>query len=894
MIPSHLRTEYFHQPLGLTVEKPRFYWQLPPERRGVRQTAYQIQVSTKSDGLEKGADAWDSGRVESDASVHIVYAGKKLASRTRYYWRVKVWDEKSVESSWSEVTWFETGLYDGDWSADWIMSPIVGGPKFSPAVPALRRDFDVKSKVASARLYISAMGLFEAHLNGKRVGDEYFGPGWTDYRKTIQFRVYDVTSMLQPGANALGVLLGDGWFCGFTGNTFNRQFYGDRPSLLVQLEIRFADGSLQTVVSDDSWKTTASPILSSDFFVGEQYDARLEMLGWSEPKFDESKWNSVLLQDKPSAKMRFSANPPVRAVKELSPIAPAKPGYSWNSTTYVFDLGQNMVGTVRLKFRAKRGQTLTIRYAEMLNPDGTLYTTNLRSAKSTDFYTFKSDQEETFEPRFTFHGFRYVSVSHIDYMPEKDAVTGIVLMSDTPPTGDFNCSDELVNQLQHNIQWGQRGNFLEVPTDCPQRDERLGWTGDAQVFVRTAAFNMDVAGFFTKWAQDLRDAQEADGRIGPVIPNVDPNTGADGGPAWADAEVICPWTIYLCYGDERILEEHYESAKKFVSYLEKGAVDHIRSHPDGKLWGGFGDWLALDGSGQTDGITPKDLIGTAFFHYSVSLMGRIAHVLKHQDDVHYYAELAKKIKEAFCRRFLTQDNLMIGQTQTCYVLALQFGLLPEASRPAVVKLFTDHVKAKGDHLATGFVGTSYVPHVLTHAGHLDVAYKLLLQKTFPSWLYAVTQGATTIWERWDGWTQDKGFQDPGMNSFNHYAYGAVGEWLYSTVAGLGIDIAKPGYKHCALRPHPGGSLTHASATLETLYGKLSSSWKIADGKFHLQVTIPPNTTATLQLPSRQNEAVQEGGRAVAQSEGVTVADWHNNVATYHLPAGTYDFTSVMP
>ena len=470
MNPIDLRTEYFHQPLGLNVEPPRFSWRLAPSRRGLRQTAFQIQVSTKED-LNASADSWDSGRVESDASILIAYAGKSLAARTRYFWRVKIWDEFGAESSWSAITWFETGLEEKDWRAQWIKSWIVGGTKFSPPVPAFRRGFDLKDgKIASARLYISARGLFEAHLNGQRIGNEYFSPGWTDYRKTIQYRVYDVQTLLRPGANAIGALLGDGWYCGYTGNTFNRQFYGDRPSLLAQLEIRYADGSVETIVSDTSWKTTASPILNSDFFVGELYDARLELGAWTEAGYDDKNWSSPLLEDKTSATLSISASPPVRAVMELSPIAPPVPkNPSWNRAGFVFDLGQNMVGTVRLKLSGTRGKTITIRYSEMLNPDGTVYTTNLRSAKSTDYYTLKGDGEEIFQPRFTFHGFRYVSVEDIEFTPTVETVTGIVLMSDTPVTGSFTCSDPLINQLQKNIQWGQRGNFLEVPTDCPQR-----------------------------------------------------------------------------------------------------------------------------------------------------------------------------------------------------------------------------------------------------------------------------------------------------------------------------------------------------------------------------------------------------------------------------------------
>ncbi len=899
MIPFNLRTEYFSQPLGLDVVRPRFAWQLPAARRGLSQSAYQIQVASDRGSLvrDEEPDLWDSDRVESDASLHVPYGGRELQSRMSCFWRVKFWDEKGQSSDWSEINSWEMALLQPeDWKAKWIQSLIVGGPKVSPAVPALRRAFDLPEKsVARARLYVSALGLHETYLNGQRIGLEAFSPGWTDYRKTIQYRTYDVTGFLRAGENCLATLLGDGWFCGVTGNFDKRQYYGDRPAFLAQLEVFFQDGSRQDLTTDAEWKTTASPIVSSDFFMGESYDARLELGAWTMPGYEDGAWSTVGLREKPTGQLRVSASPPVRPIMELKPVAePVRFGPSYAGKTFVYDLGQNMVGVARFRFRGQRGQTVTIRYAEILNRDGTVYTDNLRSAKSTDYYTFKSDQEETYQPHFTFHGFRYVEIGAFEQSPGIDAVTGIVLHSDMEVTGSFETSDPLVNQLQHNIQWGQRGNFLDVPTDCPQRNERLGWTGDAQVFVRTAAFNMDVAGFFTKWARDLRDAQKEDGRVPMVAPNCDDNPKVDGGPAWSDAHVICPWTIYLCYGDKRILEEHYDSAKRFIQCLEAGSVNLIRSHPDGPLWTGFGDWLALDGSNKLMGATPHDLIGTAFFHYSTSLVAKMARVLDNLPDAEYHEGLAKRIKSAFIRRYLTQDHLLIGQTQTAYVLALQFDLVPEESRPTLVKWLVDHIRSRGVHLATGFVGTSYLNQVLTREGELNLAYTLLHQKTWPSWLYAVTQGATTIWERWDGWTHDRGFQDPGMNSYNHYAYGAIGEWLYATVAGINLDPDRPAYKHSVLRPRLHGGFEFARATLKTAYGDLSSSWKIEGSHCLWDVVVPPNTTSTVYVPCREGANVTEAGQDVALAPDIVPLGADTEAKIYRLNPGSYSFRSSLP
>jgi alpha-L-rhamnosidase len=848
--PTFLRTESFVNPLGLGETKPILSWRANGAA-GSFSKAWRIVVAASSEALASERDlTWDSGWVAQERVNQAAYAGPALGSRQRCWWKVALQDGDGAVSPWSQPAFFELGLLQrSEWTGKWIGSSVVGGPRTTSPAPYLRTEFAAKSGIASARLYVTALGLYECRINGARVGEDVFTPGWTEYRKRVQYQVYEVTDLLRPGANAIGAILGDGWYCGYIGWR-TRQYYGDRPRFLAQLEITFADGSRQIVATDQGWKTASGPILESDLMMGESYDARLDLGTWSSPGYDEKgAWHPVRVFPDPGIELTASASPRVRQTGELRAKGSTNNNWEWNKSSSTLDFGQNLVGRARIKVKAPAGTTIRLRYAEVLNPNGSIYTENLRAARCTDCYTCSGDKEETWESRFTFHGFRYVEYGGL---PDKGTieVTAVVLHSDTPPAGQFACSNPLLNQLQHNIQWGQKGNFLEVPTDCPQRDERLGWTGDAQVFIRTACFNMDVQGFFNKWALDLRDSQGTAGQIGMVIPNImEPDT--DGGPAWADATIICPWTIYLCYGDLRVLERHYESMGRFMNFLEKNKVkDLIRVHPEADASGGFGDWLALDAAvaNNCEGATRKDLIGTAFFAYDADLMANIAGLLGKKDDAARYRELHGRIVQAFRRRFVTGEGLLAGGTQTSYVLALHFGLLPVESHAVAVSELVRDIQKRGNHLSTGFVGTPYLCSVLAEHGQLDLAYKLLEQETAPSWLFPVKNGATTIWERWDGWTPEKGFQDKGMNSFNHYAYGAIGAWMYGTVAGLEIDPAEPGYRHIIFRPRPGGTLTWAEAKLPTPLGDAGIRWELKDGALDIQLTVPLNAQATLSLP----------------------------------------------
>ncbi|MBL4575509.1 MAG: glycoside hydrolase family 78 protein [Opitutaceae bacterium] len=852
-------------------------WILSSERKDEKQSAYQILCASSEEILyEDRGDLWDSGKVESDESIHISYEGGGLRSRQRVWWKVQVWDGDGEKSDWSDVSYWEMGLLDSaDWKAQWIGSDLRGGKWTTIPCPFLRREFALKSPVAKARLYVTALGLVEVHLNGKRVGDTLFSPGWTDYRKRVQYDVYDVSDLIREGDNCVGSILGDGWYCGFLGNG-GRQHYGDQPRMLLQLEVEYEDGNQELITSDEQWAFAFGPILESDFLKGESYDARLEFPGWDSAGFSEIDWRPVKLFADQGLKRVARRGPPVTKMEELKPkeISAVVIEGVVVKKHKLFDLGQNMVGFVRLKIKGEAGLTVQLRHSEILDEKGAPYYDNLRSADSIDSYTLKGTGEiEVFEPHFTFHGFRYVELIGFDGEVDEETITGVVVHSDTPQTGTFECSNELVNQLQKNIDWGQRGNFLEVPTDCPQRDERLGWTGDAQVFIRTASFNRDVASFFTKWQQDMADGQTESGGIPRLAPSVHIDKRESGGPAWADAVVICPWNLYLCYGDTRLLERHYDSMRGFITYLENSSREYIYAY-EGSGWQGFGDWLSIEAD------TPKDLLGTAFFAYSTSLMGKIAKVLGRKEDEEYLSNLWGKIGEAFQKKYVSDEGQVASGTQTACVLALHFDLAKEKDRPAILDALVADIEKRGMQLSTGFVGCSYLPYALSNEGRLDVAYALLQQTKWPSWLYAVTQGATTIWERWDGWTHDKGFQNFEMNSFNHYAYGSIGEWLYSVVAGLNVDPECPGYKKIIIRPQPGKVMTYAKADYLSVRGLIKVSWVVKDGLFLLDVSIPANTEAEVWLPTDDVKSIREGGKEIENADGCV-----------RIGSGSYSFQS---
>ncbi|MFS8501848.1 MAG: family 78 glycoside hydrolase catalytic domain, partial [Caldicoprobacter sp.] len=876
---SNLRCEYKENPIGIDVRHPRISWVIESDDRNVMQAAYQIQVSTDSDFKDL---VWDTGKVESDESIHVEYKGQPLKSRTRYYYRVRVWDRASRISDWSEIAFWEMGLLKSDeWVARWITPRFEGDLSETQACPMMRRVFEVYGKVRSARIYATSLGLYELHLNGKRVGDFFFTPGWTSYNKRLQYQTYDVTEMLKEGQNAIGVILGNGWYKGDLTWEGRRNIYGDRLAALIQMHIIYEDGREQVVVSDRSWKASTGPILMSEIYHGEIYDARLEKPGWDEANYDDSDWYDVEELDKPKDIIVAQEGPPVRIVQQIKPVAIL----TTPAGETVLDMGQNMVGWVRFAVEGPAGSKVVLQHAEVLDKDGNFYTANLRSAKQTIEYILKGDGREVFEPHFTFQGFRYVKLVEYPGQPSLDDFVGMVVHSDMELTGSFECSNPLVNRLQQNILWSQKGNFVDVPTDCPQRDERLGWTGDAQVFIRTACFNMNVASFFTKWLKDLKADQLSDGGVPFVIPDVlgeDRHSSA----AWGDAAVICPWTIYLCYGDKKILEEQYDSMKAWVEYIRKQGDNEY-------LWNTgfhFGDWLGLDAKeGSYVGATAIDFIATAFYAYSTKLLVKAAKVLGKSEDVEEYSKLYENIVDAFRKEFVTPTGRLAVPTQTAHVLALMFDLVEEKDRKRTVDTLVDYIKKNEYHLTTGFVGTPYLCHALSQNGYSDVAYKLLLQTDYPSWLYQVTKGATTIWEHWDGIKPDGSFWSPDMNSFNHYAYGSIGDWLYRVVAGIDTDEERSGYKHIYIKPTLGGGLTYVKAELKSMYGKIKSEWRIQDDQIEISICVPHNTTATVVLPFAMPDAIYENGKCLKETEGILDYQAVDDGVKIEVGSGEYNF-----
>ncbi len=885
---SHLTCEDLVNPLGIADIHPRLSWRLTGEGRDVRQTAYEIRVAPARDDLSKKSKLlWTSGKVESDRSVYVPYEGPALKSGQRAWWQVRVWDNHGNHSSWSRPAWWETGLLQpGDWKASWIISTIKENTRRSQPAHRFRKEFMLKGKVKRARVYVTVHGLYELWLNGQRVGDQLFTPGWTSYNKRLQYQAYDVTSLLKEGPNAVGALVGDGWYRGHLAFRGNRNVYGDKVALLLQMEVEYADGSRETLVTDGSWKSSNDgPIRISDIYDGEKYDARLADPAWKKSGYDDTKWAGVKEKDYPKDILVASEGLPVKRIEEIVPV---KVLVTPEGDTVV-DMGQNMVGWVRLTASGPAGTTIVLRHAEVLDKEGNFYTKNLRAAKQTDTLILSGHGEEVFEPHFTFHGFRYVAVKGYPGGVTTDKLRGIVIHSAFEQTGLFSCSDSLVNVLQHNILWGMKGNFLDVPTDCPQRDERLGWTGDAQVFAPTACFNGQVAPFYRKWMKDFIVDQQAQGQVPYVIPDVlsKNGKGASASAGWADAAVIVPWHVYVLYGDKKILENQYESMKKWVDYQDmRAGKDH--------LWNNdftFGDWLAFstNRSDYPGATTDKDFIGQVYFARSTLLLAKTAEVLGRDEDAWHYRELFSKIIEAFRKEYVTPNARLSPNTQTAYVQALDLGLIPEDMQDSAAARLATDVKKFG-HLTTGFLGAFLINPVLSETGHNDLAYMLLLHKKYPSWLYPVTKGATTIWERWDGIKPDGTFEDPGMNSFNHYAYGAIGDWLYRYVAGLNPDEQHPGYKHFIVRPQPGGGLTFATASLETHYGKASVYWEKGNGNaMTVEVEIPANTTATVYLPGAAGKAVTLDGMPVEKSLSAGRMSPEGEDRVLELGSGLYRF-----
>ncbi|GAE28817.1 alfa-L-rhamnosidase [Halalkalibacter hemicellulosilyticusJCM 9152] len=751
--------------------------------------------------------------------------------------------------------------------------------------PEFKKTFHVSKKVTRARLYATALGLYELKLNGERVGDDYFTPGWTHYESRLQYQTYDVTDKLVAGEIEWTALLGNGWYKGNLGWVGARDIFGDRLALLAQLHIEYTDGSEEMIGTNNSWQVTASALQMSEIYHGETFDATATT----------SDWQVVETIDHPKDILVAQENEPVRKIET---VRPQKLIQTPNGEV-VIDFGQNLVGWVAFDIEGEAGQKLVIKHAEILDGDGNFYIDNLRTAKQTNTFIIKGDDKESFEPHFTFQGFRYVQlIGFHDNQLDLTNFRAVVLHSDMEFTGDFTCSDPLVNQLQSNIRWGLKGNFLDVPTDCPQRDERLGWTGDAQMFIRTASYLANVAPFFKKWLRDLKAEQLEDGSIPFVVPNVliedmkepeDTTTHKPyGSAAWGDATVICPWTLYIAYGDERILAEQYDSMKAWVEYIKSQGTNAY-------LWNTgfhFGDWLALDAKPDSYiGATDRPYIATAFFAYSTSLVRKAAKILGKDEDYHYFSSLEDHIIKAFTNEYVTPNGRLAVPTQTAQLLALMFDLVDNKGKERAVCKLQELLEESDHHLTTGFVGTPYLNHVLTENGMNDAAYKLLFQQDYPSWLYQVTKGATTIWEHWDGIKEDGSFWSTNMNSFNHYAYGAIGDWLYRKVAGLELDEQIPGFKKFMIKPYTGDGLDYVEAKLESMYGQIRSAWKKTNTGIELEVTIPVNTTASIHLLNVDRDHIKIDQQNPENIEGVLLVTNQGKDTVVTVGSGTYEIVT---
>jgi len=1045
--PVQLRVDNLVNPLGIDDPTPKFSWQLDDPARGAKQVAYQVDVFASPDGPSDIKLAyWSSGRIESDQSLNIRYAGPALKPSTRYYWRVTVWGADGKPYAASEPNWFETGLMSQDaWKAQWIgyetteetavrhapaqwiASPDAGalaneklfpehfayrtvihidkpvkaaalfttaedtaaawingkqvqeatpfpawhqmpwkkfvradvtdklkqgdntlalesvlysvpsngpaavppaistlyveyadgstaafnsspawktaihapdgwqqpgfddsgwkpaivyqapaGPMAAPlghpwipdSVKVLRHTFTVTSPIKSARIYSTAMGEYELILNGKRVTEDYFAPGWTDYRERVVYQTYDVTPLLMEGKNAIGALLAPGWYATPLEWFQQPNNYGDTPpALRAQIRIEHTDGTVEWIDTDPSWQAARSSIRHSELYDGETQDAREAQLGWNSPEFDAGSWKPATAVEPKPVEIVAQDFPPVRVEREVhaESVTEPQPG------VYVFDFGQNLAGIERLWASGQRGTDVRIRFGEILNSDGTLYTANLRTAKATDHFILAGGGTEEFVPQFTFHGFRYAEVTGLPSPPAKDALTALVLHSNAPFAAELKTGSEMVNKLWSNIIWGQRSNFISVPTDCPQRDERLGWMADAQVFWRTASYNMDLATFSRKFARDIRGTQAGT----PMFGIYAPGTAAENsgfGPGWSDAGVIIPWTSWLQSGDTSVINQNWEAMTKYVDAIDA-------ANPDG-LWknnGGtpFGDWLAPEGR------TNQVLIASAQWAYDATLLREMAHATGRTADAEKYGAMFNKIRAAFQKQFVRDDGFVAGadqgpnpmgerthnvppgdeDTQTGYVLALHMDLLPENLRAAAAQKLVVKIQANHGLLGTGFLGTPYLLEELTNTGHADVAYQLLLNTQYPSWGYLLEHGATTTWERWNG---DQMKDDPSMNSYNHYAYGAVADWIYRYAAGIDATPLDAGFHTIVLHPNFSARLGSVDFTYPSAYGEIHSAWSVNGNTATWHITIPANTTGRLDLTPEEAEKYKLDGEPLSK------------------------------
>ena len=887
--PEATICEYRENPIGIDRTNPQLSWEIPAFRNGIEQSAYEILVASSLENLYKNqGDVWSTGKVMSDQSVYITYAGKPLESRKQYFWKVRYWDNKGEQSEFSQPSsWEMAFLYQSDWNAKWITRTNALTKEDSMRSIMMRKPFSIDKPVKKARLYVTGLGNYAFYINGSKVGKDILTPGWTHYPKRLQYQAYDVTSLVKNGENTAGAMLGNAWWSGGLGwgtdpNSRKRYSFGPMK-LYAQLEIEDESGNVQTITTDESWKWDESPITFNNLYDGVHYDARLEQDGWNTSDFNDSNWKSVTLAGPETAMLVLQQAPPIRAEQELTAISIKKAP----NGNYVFDFGQNMVGWGKLKVKAKPGTEIKMMFAELLHDDGTVAQENLRTAKATDIYITKSDAEETWEPIFTYSGFRYVEIKGLPAEPTSETLKGVVFYSSAPWIGSFESNNQLIDQLMKNTSWGIRGNLHSVPTDCPQRDERLGWMGDAQTFAPTCYYFMDMTQFYEKWMKDILDCQDSSGYVYDVNPAIVVDGPAK--PGWGDAVIITPWVAYKFSGNKRILEESYDGMKAWVEFMRRHAKDNIYiwANPDSTFFG-YADWIAPV-------MSPKQPISASYLYLSSQLLSEIAAVIGKTGDATEYAQLAADVAVAYQQKYF-KDGDYEGGTQTANLLPLGFGITPDELKPQVFQNVVNAVNERDGHPSTGFLGTQYILPILSDYGRHDMAYEMINLTTYPSWGYMVAQGATTIWELWNSDTE----RPEGMNSRNHYALGGIGEWVYGYLGGLKPDISQPGFKRSNIAPMPVGDLTFSKILRKTDYGNLMVDWKIEGSSFILNIVIPPNTTSLVTIPKNavpfQSISVVgieifKDGAAVNTVANIEFAGEDENGVSFNVASGAYGFVA---
>ncbi len=886
-----LKCESKVNPIGIDIKNPRLSWIMESEIRGEKQSAYQIMVASSISELEKNiGNVWDSGKIKTDISNQVNYQGKELKSNEKYYWKVKVWNQNDLSHE-SQSSFWTTGLlHNSDWKAKWIgLDKAVGVDDVNEmdrklSARMLRHEFEAKKKIKSATTFISGLGLFELYLNGEKIGDQVLAPGLTEYNKRTFYMTFDVTEELKTGKNVIGVILGNGRYFAPRGNEPTKTRTYGFPKVICQIEIEYEDGTKNTIGSDGSWKlTTDGPIIKNNEYDGEYYDARKELEGWNNLNYDDSSWMNAERVDKPGDLLVAQPNEPIKIMEDITPIElnKIKPG------VYIFDMGQNMVGWVELFVKGNRDDKVTLRFSETLNDDGSLFLDNIRGAEVTDTYILKGEENESWEPKFTYHGFRFVEMIGYPGEPTLSAIKGKVIHDAIDISGSFECSNTTINNIYKNAYWGIRGNYRSMPTDCPQRDERQGWLGDRSAECTGESYIFDISNLYNKWIVDIQDAQKDNGSIPDVAPSYWPiysdNT------TWPGTYLFASDMLYTQYGDLQVIKKHYPNMKKWINHMKQYIKDGVMTRDT------YGDWcvppedVTFIHTSDPNRTTSSELIGTAYFYYELKLMEKFARLLDKQNDQLLFASEASKMKKGFVNNFIDTDRMVCGNnSQTSSILAIMFDLVPEEYRERILYNLLEKIMGESEkHVGTGIIGGQWLTRVLTNNGYSDVAYLLASQETYPSWGYMVKQGATTIWELWNG---DHG--DPGMNSGNHVMLlGDLIIWFYQNLAGIKPDPNNPGFKNIIMKPEVVGDLKYVNASYNSVRGKIVSKWKTVNDKFFWNVTIPANTTAKLFIPSTNASGVKEGDLLASKAKGVKFIEWKNNRAVFFIESGSYSFSS---